>query len=299
VVLWELLTGRRLFFGESDADSLRRVLNEDVPAPSSVVPDLPLALAEVVMRGIERDPATRYATAHDMALELGACATAASPAQIGAWVELTAAVELNERASRISAIERTASAAESLSRLTPTPPGNGAPDSPTPVGRRLQETTTGVGTARLSPVAPEKSQVVPRREAGWPRAVQLSLAVGAAVLAVTVAAVLVGVAQHKDAPQSVRAAAEWTPPSAAAEPAPAPSDAPIPVSADDDGPPVPAPSSKPIPRWSYGRTWPGASQPAVVKPATLPATAPATRPGCDPPYTEDAQHHIHFKPSCM
>src|SRR6202021_1509395 len=87
----------------------------------------------------------RYATAHDMALDLGACLSPASAATIGEWVERTAAAELGERASRIAAIER--SAAESLSRMSNLAaiPGAGAPDAPTPIGKRLLYDATRYG----------------------------------------------------------------------------------------------------------------------------------------------------------
>jgi serine/threonine-protein kinase len=54
VILWEVLTGRRLFFGENDAESLRRALTDEVKPPSSLVPELPSSLDHVVMRGLGR-----------------------------------------------------------------------------------------------------------------------------------------------------------------------------------------------------------------------------------------------------
>jgi serine/threonine-protein kinase len=161
VVLWEILAGRRLFTGDGELETLRRVLCDDVPPPGSLV-ELPAALDRVVMKGLEREAEKRYATAREMARDLDVCLAPATPAQIGSWVERTAAEELEERASRIAAIER--SAAESGSRVTRVAsiPGPAAQDAPVPSRPRV------------------------------PSAVWLSLAVGGAALAVA-AVVLVTV----------------------------------------------------------------------------------------------------------
>jgi len=111
VVLWEVLTGKRLFYANNEANVLAKVLSFEVPTPSSIVPGLPQSLDQVVMRGLERDPEKRYGTAREMAAEIDACIGVASPTEIGDWVERTAGEELRERALRIASIER--SAAES------------------------------------------------------------------------------------------------------------------------------------------------------------------------------------------
>jgi serine/threonine protein kinase len=70
VVLWEMLAGRRLFRGANDAETLRNVLEADVPPPSSLRPEVPAALDFVVMRALERDPDRRYPSGQAMAEDL-------------------------------------------------------------------------------------------------------------------------------------------------------------------------------------------------------------------------------------
>jgi serine/threonine protein kinase len=70
IVLWELLTGQRLFRGQNEVETLHNVMEMRIAPPSSVRPDVPSALDFVVMRALERDPATRYATGEAMAEEL-------------------------------------------------------------------------------------------------------------------------------------------------------------------------------------------------------------------------------------
>src|SRR5580700_8509233 len=127
VVLWEVLTGKRLFYASNEASVLARVLNTDIPAPSSVAPDLPKAFDRVVLRGLERDPAKRYATARDMANDLASIIGVASATEIGEWVEKNAAEELRQRAATIAEIERTAAEAGDLAQLGQRDSGNSTP----------------------------------------------------------------------------------------------------------------------------------------------------------------------------
>ncbi|EAU68369.1 serine/threonine-protein kinase Pkn6 [Stigmatella aurantiaca DW4/3-1] len=60
VVMWELLTGKRLFKGESDLMTLRLVKDCQVPYPSQLNPKLPPGLDEVVMRALESNPQKRF-----------------------------------------------------------------------------------------------------------------------------------------------------------------------------------------------------------------------------------------------
>ncbi len=106
IVLWEMLTGQRLFEGQTDGDILRRILFEPIPAPSSQAPDLPQEYDQILARGLARHPADRYRTAREMALALEAVSTPARASEIGAWVERNAADSLVQRARAIAQIER-------------------------------------------------------------------------------------------------------------------------------------------------------------------------------------------------
>ncbi|WP_224363528.1 serine/threonine protein kinase [Hyalangium versicolor] len=60
VVMWELLTGRRLFKGETDLMTLRLVKDCQVPLPSQINSTLPPGLDDVVMRALAPTPDKRY-----------------------------------------------------------------------------------------------------------------------------------------------------------------------------------------------------------------------------------------------
>jgi serine/threonine-protein kinase len=65
-VLYELLTGERLFQGESTSEVLGQVVAGTLPSPKARNPDLPDAVLEILMRSLERDAAKRFASAEEM-----------------------------------------------------------------------------------------------------------------------------------------------------------------------------------------------------------------------------------------
>jgi serine/threonine-protein kinase len=65
VLLWELLTRKRLFARDIDAQTLRAVLEHRPIAPSRADRSLPSAYDAVVMTALRRDPKDRYPTARE------------------------------------------------------------------------------------------------------------------------------------------------------------------------------------------------------------------------------------------
>ncbi|MEN9581146.1 MAG: hypothetical protein RJA70_4155, partial [Pseudomonadota bacterium] len=72
VVLWELLSGRRLFKGDNDLDTIQRALAGLVPLPSSIRADVPAELDAIVMRALARDRDDRYPTSRALLSDLEA-----------------------------------------------------------------------------------------------------------------------------------------------------------------------------------------------------------------------------------
>jgi serine/threonine-protein kinase len=66
IVLWEMLTGGRLFDGETELAVLRAVQQSTVTPPSRLNPDVPGELNAVVMKALERDSEARYQTAGEL-----------------------------------------------------------------------------------------------------------------------------------------------------------------------------------------------------------------------------------------
>jgi WD40 repeat protein len=70
VILYELLTGRPLYTGETPLDVMVRVLHEDPTPPHVYRPDVPPDLETVCLKCLQKEPARRYASAGDLAEDL-------------------------------------------------------------------------------------------------------------------------------------------------------------------------------------------------------------------------------------
>jgi serine/threonine protein kinase len=72
VVLFELTTGKRLFKGDTELQTLKLILESDYPAPSDVRPGYPKALERIVMKALAKKREDRYQTAREMQADLEA-----------------------------------------------------------------------------------------------------------------------------------------------------------------------------------------------------------------------------------
>ena len=69
-VLYEMVTGERVFKGESQASLIGAIMNSEPPALASLQPMTPLALGHVVESCLAKDPEDRWHCAHDLRDEL-------------------------------------------------------------------------------------------------------------------------------------------------------------------------------------------------------------------------------------
>lgn len=91
IIMYELLTSRRLFDGVDDLDTMRRVAQMPIPRPSIANPTVPPELDALVMRALDRDPETRWQTAAEMREGIEAVIAQAKDRadhhQVAQWVE--------------------------------------------------------------------------------------------------------------------------------------------------------------------------------------------------------------------
>jgi eukaryotic-like serine/threonine-protein kinase len=66
VVLYEMLTGQRPFRGDADGAVIHSIRHDDPEPVAGIRPDVPPALAAVVQRSLEKDPARRFGSASEM-----------------------------------------------------------------------------------------------------------------------------------------------------------------------------------------------------------------------------------------
>ncbi|RKH58076.1 serine/threonine-protein kinase [Corallococcus aberystwythensis] len=70
VLLYEMLTGEKLFVGESDFSTLEKVRNADIPLPREFNPNISSGLEKVVLKALAREPEDRYQWASDLQEDL-------------------------------------------------------------------------------------------------------------------------------------------------------------------------------------------------------------------------------------
>ena len=73
IVLYEMLTGIRLFAGEDVPQITHNVTHTEHEPPTRVNPELPAMLDFIVARALKKDPAVRYQDAYDLAADLATC----------------------------------------------------------------------------------------------------------------------------------------------------------------------------------------------------------------------------------
>jgi serine/threonine-protein kinase len=70
IILWELLAGQRLFLGETDFQTVKKVQQAVVPPISQINTRVPKELERIVNRALAKDPAARYSTARELGQDL-------------------------------------------------------------------------------------------------------------------------------------------------------------------------------------------------------------------------------------
>jgi serine/threonine protein kinase len=71
-ILYEMLSGRRAFHGDSAADTMSAILKEDPPDLSVTNQSVPPGLDRIVRHSLEKSPGQRFHSAHDVAFALEA-----------------------------------------------------------------------------------------------------------------------------------------------------------------------------------------------------------------------------------
>jgi serine/threonine-protein kinase len=105
VVLWEVLTGHRLFVADTVAGTLSQVLGAEVEPPSRYASAVPVELDALVLRGLSRDRHRRFATALEMASALERTVLLPTPREIGTWLQSVAAESLASHREILRRIE--------------------------------------------------------------------------------------------------------------------------------------------------------------------------------------------------
>ena len=101
VVLWELLTVRRLFRGDSPGEVLKAVMERQIPPPSSYNSEVPEELDQIVLSALRRDRNQRTPTARMFREQLEGLMEQqqwhVGQHQVGSWMQAVLAEQWEER----------------------------------------------------------------------------------------------------------------------------------------------------------------------------------------------------------
>jgi serine/threonine-protein kinase len=125
VMLWELVTGQRLFGGDNEGAIVAKILDGRVEVPSKVLMQSVnqhqtlndqllrgvIGLDPIILRALAMNPPDRYATAREMAIEIERTIPPATGSEVADWVEHIAKDVLHSRAAMVAEIESSASIA--------------------------------------------------------------------------------------------------------------------------------------------------------------------------------------------
>jgi eukaryotic-like serine/threonine-protein kinase len=261
VVLWEALTGTRLFAGEGAGTIAEAVLTSRVPPPSEINPKVPRVLDELVLRGLSRDPVDRFGSAREMALALERAVVPAPAALITEWVERVARDTLEVRARAV--VEMEASYPHAAGDLPTMPPAAlGRTERPRPQTVRPSASASNTPVTDFQSTLPRPASSAPRRR--W------VIGAGACLLAAALGVGLWFQWERRSGPPASAA-------STTAEP-------PAPTAASVASPPSPQPSAVPevAPPPSASASTPPSAKASVPAKAPSPGKPAAKAGGKDP-----------------
>jgi eukaryotic-like serine/threonine-protein kinase len=308
VVLWEALTGRRLFFAPDSRDAMDLLLTLPVPKPSSIISALPHALDAVVLKALERSRELRYASAHEFAEALRGAVSEASRKEVAEWVGRLAKEGLAKRLELLQALEATAIQNSGETSRNPPAPSSprAAPSSPraAPLPMSGEQTQAQVTVTTSVLPMPQRQQAWHRKASSWVAAVGVAIALGAVGLLMRASAASeAAVAAASQAPAAYTRAAPDTPapvsPLASASALPLAASA-LPLASAPALPLASAPASRLVAAEELPLMPARAPKPITKKqPQREAAPTNAPKKSCSPPYRIDANGVRRVKPECL
>ncbi|MBA3454344.1 MAG: protein kinase, partial [Deltaproteobacteria bacterium] len=166
IVLYELLTGERLFVGESDFSTLEKVRNVEILPPSTYNRKIPDELERIVLKALAKDTEERYQNAIDLHDELQAFVYTAgefySRKDLAGWMKKTFGKEIEDETAKLESYRQLkpppAEAPPAVPR-TSTAGARTGPNGSTPPPRRSSLRGMGDGASGTKPPPPPTARL--------------------------------------------------------------------------------------------------------------------------------------------
>jgi serine/threonine protein kinase len=288
VILFELLTGKPPFEGDTLSLIAIKVATEPAPLLRSLRPDAPAGLEAAIARCLEKEPQARYRDVGELAAALQSFA----PARASVSVDRIAGIVQSMRSVSRPAVP---SLPEIASTLLSQPEPSTQPDPPT------QPSPPAAPAAQTSQTADPVGGTVNRLPVRS-RAPLVASLLGVAAVAVLGLVLMFRSSSHpvESQPATTAGAPATSTSTPTSTPTPTPTPTPTETAPATEvpsaAPPAP-PAATPTPRIS--KTAPNPKATTTARGGATAPTASAPARACDPPYYFDANGTRHFKTECL
>jgi serine/threonine-protein kinase len=177
IILWELFTGRRLFYGDTDYQTVELVRQARVPSIAALNPEIDPEIEQVVRKALARDPDDRYQSAADLgdalAQFLFSRRMKTTARDIAALVRDTQVEMMRKRSAEPKDSLIDALILDEMQKITSLLDGDGMPQGATNQGSMSLDPSAFVDTSNWAgEMAPVSSTQLPARRLTRPPAVK-------------------------------------------------------------------------------------------------------------------------------
>ena len=149
-ILYEMISGKRAFHGESSADTMSAILKEETPELSETARNVPAGLERIVRHCLEKNPSQRFHSAGDLAFDLESLteiSATSSKSGAQAAVQQVRGAESRRKLAGLAAALAVAAAMVGLGWWL----GRGRASAPPPEYQQITFRTGSIGNARFTP----------------------------------------------------------------------------------------------------------------------------------------------------
>jgi serine/threonine protein kinase len=175
IVLYELLTGERLFVGESDFSTLEKVRNVEILPPSTYNRRIPDELERIVLKALAKDPEERYQNSIDLHDELQAFVYTAgefySRKDLAGWMKKTFGREIEEETAKLESYRQLKAPATPTETPAPVRVPAGSRPPTTTASPRARDSGRQSGQHKVAPPPPPSGRVSQQMPAVKPESV--------------------------------------------------------------------------------------------------------------------------------
>ena len=149
-ILYEMISGKRAFHGETSADTMSAILKEEVPELSETARNVPAGLERIVRHCLEKHPSQRFHSAGDLAFDLESLTEiSATSSKSGAQAAVAQVEGEESRRKLFSVLGAVVLAAAMIGLGWWLGRGRGA--APPPEYQQITFRTGSIGNARFTP----------------------------------------------------------------------------------------------------------------------------------------------------